>query len=47
MNIEEQEHNTMEVKPGANKELNEEEKNLLSKKRLRNKVVKKKLIYNL
>ena len=32
MNIEEQEHNTTEVKPGANKELNEEERNLLSKK---------------
>ena len=47
MNIEEQEHNTTEVKSGANKELNEEERNLLSEKRLRNKEVKKKIIYNL
>jgi hypothetical protein len=41
MNIEEQEQNVIDAKPGADKELNEEEKNLLSKKRLRNKVVKK------
>ncbi len=41
MNIEEQEQNVIDDKPAADKELNEEEKNLLSKKRLRNKVVKK------
>ena len=41
MNIEEQEQNVIDDKPVADKELNEEEKNLLSKKRLRNKVVKK------
>ena len=44
MNIEEQEQNETEAKAEADNEYNQEQKNLLSKKRLRNKVVKK--IYN-
>ena len=44
MNIEEQEQNETEAKAESDNEYNQEQKNLLSKKRLRNKVVKK--IYN-
>ncbi len=44
MNIEQQEENIIELKSKAEKDSKEEEKNLLSKKRLRPKVVNNKNI---
>ena len=47
MNIEEEDEKIINIKPKGEKDTKEEEKKLLSKKRLRyNKVVKKYIFYN-
>ena len=40
MNIEQEEKNILDISPNDEKDSKEEEKNLLSKKRLRSKVIK-------